>query len=544
MTHGAAPEGTEARSEVSRRQQPGQPDKEQTIGGPDVDDGGEPRAVTPMDPTGVPNLDMVLGGGLTRGSLTLLVGPPGSGKTTLANQIAFARAHSGRRAVVVTALSEPTTKLVTHLRSFDFYEDALVGDRVQFLSLQQYLSGSLAETSDTLIDIARRSRADIVVLDGFRGVRGADMDMQAARQFLYDVGSTLSVLGVTTIITSEADPRDPAFFPESTTADIIIGLHYGVHGMRQYRSLEIIKMRGTQPLPGLHGINVSKSGLVVYPRLASRVATRTEALEPDEQTLAEARRAMEAGLARVSTDLDSVDQLLGGGVPVGSSTLVVGSLGTGKSLFGLHFAVAGVRAGEPTVFLSFRETLTQLLQRAQPFDLGPLLLDSVAPGGLLTLQHWAPIELNLEIVSDELIRTIDAVGARRLVIDSIAEIENALADSNDPSRGASYLGALIEALRDRDVTTLFIKGHEETIAPRMSLTSGPLAILAENLLLFQRIEQDSTLHRVLSVVKMRMSAHDTQPHRFVIRAPEGIVLLDPPSDSGALTFDDSGEASR
>jgi circadian clock protein KaiC len=507
---------------VSERKQPGG----RRSG--DHDDLSTPQRASSgrFDPTGVGNLDAVLGGGLVRGSLALIVGPPGSGKTTLANQLAFSVGRAGRRVVVVSAMSEPTSKLIAHLRTFGFYDDALVGDRIQYLSLEQYLAAGLASVGEALIDIARKARADLVVLDGFRGVRGADLDLQAARQFLYDIGSTLSVFGMTTVITSEADPRDPAFFPESTTADIIIGLHYDLVGVQQRRALEVIKMRGAQPLSGLHSIHLSREGLVIYPRLASRVATRTEASEPDESLVEEARKQVEEPLARVSVGIPELDRLLGGGLTVGSTTLVVGSLGTGKTVLALHFAVAGLRAGEPTVFLGFRETLSQLLQKAGAFDLGHEMLAGMRPSGIMTLQHWAPVELNPDIVADRLVATLDSVGARRLVIDSVIELEHAIHEGSDPRRIDSYMASLVEALRQRNVTAMFIREHATTIATRMSLTPGAVAVLAENVLLLQHIEEGAALHRVLSVVKMRYSAHDAQLHEFTIQAPAGIQLLD------------------
>src|SRR5689334_11839785 len=143
----------------------------------------------PVDPTGVPNLDSVLGGGIPRGALVIVVGSPGSGKTTLANQLAFAAARRGRRAMVLTALSEPASKLIAHLRSFRFFDEDLVGDDIQFISLQQFLSGGLEATAREVVAAARRSEAGFVVLDGLRGVRGASADPQQARQFLYDVGT-------------------------------------------------------------------------------------------------------------------------------------------------------------------------------------------------------------------------------------------------------------------------------------------------------------------------------------------------------------------
>lgn len=235
---------------------------------------GDDLAVTlpPVDPTGVPNLDQVLGGGLPRGALVIIVGPPGSGKTTLANQMAFAAARSGRRSMVLTALSEPTSKLIAHLSAFCFYDNALVGDAMQFLSLQHFLTGGLESTGDEIVAAARRLRAAFVVLDGFRGIRGADVNPQAARQFLYDVGTTLSVLGTTTVISSEADPRDPSFFfPEATTGDVILGLRFDLVGVRQWRGVEAIKVRAGAPLAGMHGLAIGDDGVIVYPRLESRV---------------------------------------------------------------------------------------------------------------------------------------------------------------------------------------------------------------------------------------------------------------------------------
>src|SRR5579871_6023269 len=122
-----------------------------------------------LQSTGIPRLDEVLDGGIARGSMVIVVGPPGSGKTTLANQLAFAAAREGRRSVIFTALSESSDKLALHLRSFSFFDESLLGDAVQFISLQQFLAQGLEPTSAQIISMARAARADIVVIDGFRG---------------------------------------------------------------------------------------------------------------------------------------------------------------------------------------------------------------------------------------------------------------------------------------------------------------------------------------------------------------------------------------
>lgn len=126
-------------------------------------------------------------------------------------------------------------------------------------------------------------------------------------QFLYDVGATLGTLGVTTIITSEADPRDPTFFPETTAADVILGMHYTLQGVRQRRGLEVVKAHACASL---------------------RPASIDTVAPPCPFGMAD------------------LDALLGGGVPRATATLLAGSPGAGKTLSALHFAMAGVRAGE------------------------------------------------------------------------------------------------------------------------------------------------------------------------------------------------------
>ncbi|GAC1455258.1 MAG: circadian clock protein KaiC [Ktedonobacterales bacterium] len=508
------------------------------------------QSTTIMDPTGIPNLDLILGGGLPRGSLVIVVGPPGSGKTTLANQMAFAAAHAGRRALVLTALSEPTNKLIAHLRTFSFYDERLIGDTLQVLSLQQFLATGLDGTGDEMVAMARQARAGFVVLDGFRGVRGTALDPQLARQFLYDVGTKLGVLGTTTVITSEAEPRDPAYFPESTTADAIVGLYYHLLGVREHRGIEAIKVRGAALLPGLHGLRLSQHGIIVFPRLEARVAAANADAQngrgEDGQSqhavtapVADAQVAVTAPVAdaqvaapaepemRATFGLPELDVLLGGGLTRDTCTLVAGNLGTGKTLLALQFAMTGVRAGEPSVYLGFRESQSQLLQRADAFAMGRDLRAALAPGGGLSLLRYAPVELNPDIVADRLVAEIDRMHARRVIVDSIGELERALLRSGDRGRLDDYLAALVEVLRDRQVTTLFTKEISQVTHQKLDFSAEPISVMAENVLLTQQIDHRASLHRVLSVLKMRFSEHDSTLREFTIVAPHGIRVLAP-----------------
>lgn len=482
--------------------------------------------LTPLA-TGVPNLDSVLGGGLPRGTLVLLLGPPGSGKTILSGQIAFAGARRGQRALLMTALSEPTTKLVAHLRSYSFFAEELLGTTVQVISLQDVLDRGLPTTQQAIIDEVRRVRAEIVVIDGFRGIRG--VQDQPAREFLYDVGTTLGLQGATTVITSEADPRDPAFFPEATTADVIIGLYFDLTGVRQRRGLEVVKMRGAAPRPGKHGLSLSAAGATVYPRLETRVLDASRQETPlvalGAATVAAVTVDPAPSAERAGFDQVELDALLGGGLNRRTSTILAGSLGAGKTLLALHFALAGIRAGESVVYLGFRETAELLQQKADSFALGVAWRAALAQDGGLAFLRWEPVELDADIVADQLLAMLDQTGATRLVVDSFAELERAVRQTSGVDRVSNYMAALLATLRARGVTLLGLWEAPKVLASELDFSVDPASVLAENVLLMQQVKYRGEMRRVLSVLKMRFSAYDPALREFRIAPPEGIRVL-------------------
>ncbi len=476
-------------------------------------------------PTGVPQLDRVLGGGLPQGALAIILGPPGSGKTTLASQIAFAAAHRGQQSLLLTTLSEPTTKLLDHLRSYSFFAPELVGKAVQIFSLQQFMTQGKPVTSQEIVTAVHQTRANIVILDGFQGMRGMELDFMATRQLLYDLGTRLSLRGTTTLVTTEADPRDPSLFPEMTTGDALIGLYFTLQGVRALRSMEVLKVRGRAPLPGRHSLMLNADGVHIFPRMES---WSKSAIFSGWQANVKDTTIHE----RVTFGLPELDTLLGGGLTRHTSTLLTGSVGTGKTLLALQFALTGVSKGEAAIFLGFRETGEQLVYKADAFDMGQQLRKALSSNGGLTLQRWEPVELDPDQITAELLNAIEKTGARRIVIDSIAELERAVVENNGLERTSNFLAALLAALRGRDITLLTIKEASKSIATEPDFSVDALGILAENVLLLQQQAYRGKLHRILSIPKMRFSTHDYKLREFVVTSPDGIHVL---------TSDESGE---
>jgi circadian clock protein KaiC len=486
---------------------------------PDTDSASMPVSQA-LETTGVPQLDLVLGGGLPRGTLVIILGPPGSGKTTLASQVAFAAAKRRRRSLLLTAFSEPTTKLLEHLRSYHFFDPDLIGDHVQLFSLQQFLSQGATMTGQEIVAAVRQTQANMVVLDGFQAMHDLETNVEASRQLLYHLGTLLSLQGTTTLITTEASPRDRAFFPEMTTADALIGLYYELEGVRAFRGLEVLKVRGQAALAGRHSLTLNEEGVQVFPRLETRVSRPTfESLTTTTNLSSTHERA--------AFELEELDSLLGGGLTPQTSTMLTGSPGTGKTLLGLKFALAGVSRGEPTLLLSFRETGGQLLQKAIDFGMGERFRTAISTNGGLLLQNWLPIEMDPDRVANDLLSALEQTGARRVVIDSILELERAVGESSGQARVPNYMAALLAVLRIRGVTLLAIKETPKMVTTELDFSTDALSVLAENVLLLQQLAYRGQLHRVLSVLKMRFSNHDHALREFLITSHGGIRVLTP-----------------
>lgn len=478
----------------------------------------QPADQAHRDPTGCARLDDILGGGIQRGAVALVVGAPASGKTTIAAQMAFAAAHDGRQCLIVTALSEPTTRLIPHLRTFSFFDDAMLGTRIQVVAIGEFFTQGLENIVLQIVAEARKSRATLVVIDGFRGLRFSAHEPARAHYFLYDLGTQLSTLGATTVITLEAEPRESSMFSEVATADVLIGAYHTLVGGRQRRAIEAIKVRGASPMPGLHGMTITREGVTVYPRLEARVVAAAAQDHPDDRQETGADR-------RAAFAVPELDALLGGGLSAATATLLVGGPGTGKTLLSLQFLHAGLLAGEPGALLGFHETERELLKKAAPFAFGEGLRRALAPGGGLSLLRQPPVERDADILADLLLTELDRVGARRLVIDGLHELERAVAETSDSGRMPNYVTALLEALRVRGITTLLVRESGYVIAPTITMQAPVSALIAANVIWLQQISVGAQLHRIISVPKMRYSRHDVNLHEFAITPPKGVHIL-------------------
>lgn len=446
--------------------------------------------------SGVPGLDDVLGGGLPANNLVFVIGAPGAGKTVLAMQIACAAVADGKSVLFLTSFSESHDKLVAHMRTFSFFEPTYIGQNITLLSILSLLQG---DTEDAIREVARtvrQSRAEIVIIDGFGGLRDYFASDQQRNRFLQMIGTQLTYIGTTLLVTYEFSAESAYLNPaELPIADTIIALHFNTVGRQHRRMLEVRKVRGQRPLGGLHSYDITSAGCIIYPRLEQQLPPTLPAPSTEE---------------RAAFGLADLDRLLSGGLNRGTSTLLAGALGAGKTLLGLQFILAGVAVGEPGLIVTLNESREQLEILAANFGLD---LEGAIVANQVRVIRRAPIEVDVDELAMAIQTDLVARPVRRFLLDGVLVLQKVLDSDN---RTENYLAALTEITRAQGITSLMAIEINRIVEHEVDFSSTPVGVLGDNVVLLRQFETNKHWHRTLSVLRMRFSSHDQGVHEFTI----------------------------
>ena len=446
----------------------------------------------PRVQSGNPQADDILGGGFPSNSINIVMGQPGTGKTIFAEQLLFHNASSEHPSLYVTTLSEPLSKVVTYVQRFSFFDaDRLNGD-IQYEDLGSALSETGPNALVDWLDEAIKTRSpSIIVIDSFRAIHDLAMSGDEMRRFMSRFAGLLSAYNVTAFLLGEYTQDDIRRYPEFAVADSIVELARQPLSTRDERYFRVLKLRGSGYREGQHAFRITNDGIELYPRLVTpRVPEKYE-------TLGE----------RLPTGVPGLDDLMDGGVFAGSTTLLLGMTGSGKTTIALQFALEGVKRGEPAIFVNFQENPAQLRRAITGLGADP---DDVQAKGL-KLIYANPVELQIDSIVGDIFKAIESGEVRRLVIDAIGDIATA---ASDVQRLHDYLYSLIQHFAVRGVTTILtLEVGDESLHglgqdPRFSYMSDNLIQLAWSA---KKVEK-----RTIRVVKMRGSAHEHGMRQFEI----------------------------
>ena len=438
--------------------------------------------------TGIPGLDLVLDGGLEHGSVVVMAGPPGIGKTIMAQQMSFAKATPEHKSVYYTTIAETHTKLVKHLEQFTFFDPPALSGRVEFIHLGGFLQPGHTQGLQPLVsEIARKvldEEPAVVVVDSTKMLRDF-ADERELRIALFDLTGRVVHTNAVLLLLGEYTPEELSSDVVFTLADGIIQLGYEPREPVDRRWLRVVKLRGASPRPGMHTFQIDSSGCQIFPRI--------ETLTQDTVT---------PGTARVNTGIPGLNELMAGGPREGDATLILGSSGVGKTIFSLHWISQGLREGKRCLYVSFQDTAEQLV--ATRPGLGVDLPAAVASGQLVIL-HVPMGSLDLDMLASEIRAELGRHRESRVVIDSLAEL---VAANREVQRFPAYKRSLIGLIRAARASMLIT--HEELGQGGDPASSGlnvPM-FLFDNVINLRYIELEGPeIGRAISIVKMRNSTH-------------------------------------
>ena len=460
--------------------------------------------------TGVAGLDDILAGGLRRSRVYLLEGSPGTGKTTIASQFLLEGAARGERGLYIT-LSETETELRESALShgWDFAEPNEIFELVPPENLlddeqQQSLLYSsdleLGETTKRIFEVVERAQPKRVVLDSLSEIRLlAQSSLRYRRQILalkhYFSHHDATVLMLDDLTTDTHDKT-----VHSVAHGVIrleeLAPEYGA----ERRRLRVVKYRGQRFRGGYHDFVIDTGGVRVFPRLVS-AEHKTKFTRDTMQSRSPA-----------------LDALLGGGIERGSSTLVIGPAGTGKSLLTLSLAVAAVERGEKAALFIFDEELGLLFERAKGLGLD---LQGMVDRGKLAVMQVDAAEIGPGEFAHRVCKSVEDDGVRTVVIDSLNGYQAAMPEEQQL---ILHMHELLQFLNRRGTSTFLTVAQHGLVGDMKSPVD--VTYLADTVILLRYFEAAGRVRRAISVIKKRTSAHEDTIREYRIGA-EGISLGEP-----------------
>jgi circadian clock protein KaiC len=459
--------------------------------------------------TGVSGLDDITGGGLARGRVYLLEGSPGAGKTTLALQFLMAGAARGEKVLYIT-LSETEDELRASARSHGWALDGVdifelvppenILDEEQQQSLLYSADLELGETTKRIFAAFENADPDRVVLDSLSEIRLlAQSSLRYRRQILalkhYFAGQGATVLMLDDMTTDIND---------KTVHSVAHGVIALEELVREYgperRRLRVVKYRGRRFRGGFHDYVIETGGVRVYPRLVS-----------SEHKARFTRDVM-------TTESRELNTLLGGGIERGSSTLILGPAGTGKSLLALSFIVAAVERGEHAAMFVFDEELGLLFDRARGLGID---MQAMLDTGRLTVDQVDAAELSPGELSTRVRHCVEEAGVRTVLIDSLNGYQAAMPEENSL---VLHMHELLHYLNRQGVASFLTIAQHGLVGDMQSPVD--VTYLADTVVLLRYFEALGRVRRAVSVVKKRTGRHEDTIREFRIDN-RGITLGEP-----------------
>jgi circadian clock protein KaiC len=445
-------------------------------------------------PSGIAGLDIILHGGFLRGGIYILMGVPGTGKTILANQICFNTVAAGGQAVYVTLLAETHARMLTHLQSMEFFTPGPIAQSLNYYSgFRELENEGLTGLLNLLRRIIRDKHPEVLVIDGLAAANDLPVSDSTFKHFIHELHVFGEAYHCTIFLLTQLDHSN--VHPEHTMVDGLIELSDRIVGLQAVRELLVRKFRGSEHMRGRHFFDITGAGIVAFPRVEALLRPTAPAAITDERK--------RLGIAKL-------DDMLHGGIPAMTTTMVLGPSGSGKTLLGMHFLAEGAAAGEPGLFFGFYEAPAQIASHG---DMRGLNLSTYIDRGLIEIAWQSSLENVLDAIIEQLLVAVRRRQVSRLFIDGLNGLQEA---AIYPERIARALSALSNELRGFGVTTMVSFEASQMFGPALDAPASGVSELVDNIILMRYVELRSHLYRLISIIELRGSKHDMAIREFTI----------------------------
>ncbi len=460
--------------------------------------------------TDIAGLDQILGGGFARGSLFLIEGEPGAGKTTVALQFLLAGERRGERCLYIT-LSETEQELRHGAASHGW----TLGERIEIFELippeslldddqQQSLLYSsdleLGETTKQIFNAIERVKPERVVLDSLSEIRLLAQSSLRYRRQILAIKHYFTRHDTTVLLlddqTADADDKTVHSVAQGVIRLEEMAPSYGA----ERRRMRVLKYRGRKYRGGYHDFVIATGGIKVFPRLVA------------------AEHRSRFTRHQVSAGIPSLDALLGGGLDSGSSTLIIGPAGTGKTLISLIFVVAAIARGEKAALFIFDEELGLLVDRMKSLGID---LDGLQKQGHLLIEQIDAAEMSPGEFAHRVRRAIDQGDIKTVVIDSLNGYQAAMPEEKSL---ILHMHELLQYLNRQGASTFMTVAQHGLVGDMQ--TPVDVTYLADTVVLLRYFEAMGKVRRAISVIKKRSGSHEDAIREFRIDG-KGLTLGEP-----------------
>lgn len=466
--------------------------------------------------TGIAGLDEILSGGIPRGNVILLEGEIGSGKTTLGVEFVYRGASRFGEPGIIVLFEVSPDKIIRDAQGFGWdLRELERTDRLRIVfTSREVLRQELQQADSVLLEEAAKIGARRMFIDGVARLAGGNGNGNGtleARSAFHVFTEGLQRENLTAALAVEAFAYDPGhneMLPEESIADTVIRLRMEESQRAVSRSVEIVKSRGHDYQMGRHTFRILDGhGLQVYRRVQAPRPGRDRASAYDPTT-------------RISTGIPGLDELANGGYFVGSTTVVAGISGVGKSVMGLQYIAEGARRGERSLMLSLDEQVQQVMRNA--FSIGIDLAPEI-DRGLIRLEYEPPQELEVDAHFYHIEKVVEEFDPKRVVIDSLSTYGSTLGTQGRIFR--DFFHALVALMKEHQIAAVYNHENPEMLGMASMMGEFQMSSLVDNIILMNWTELGDAFRLGMTIAKMRGNPVNRVTHEVEILDGRGMRVL-------------------